>query len=193
MILYGKKEAVGRLSKFRRSGRFPHGILFCGDEGCGKGVLADYTAMLYLCKEGKEAPCFSCNECKRIAERAHPDVIYADGKEWAFIHKRIIIKLYFALASLKERNNALIQAKYHAIRHIACRKENIANGVLLFLALYFISCSKFLNSSVSKNSVSEIPKPSQSIFIVTIPGLVLLPYKIFFILDGGTADSIASL
>ena len=58
---------------------------------------------------------------------------------------------------------------------------------------YLISCSKFSKSLVLKNSIKVIPNPSQSIFIVTIPGFLLLPYKMFFIEEGATADSIASL
>ena len=50
--------------------------------------------------------------------------------------------------------------------------------------LYLISCSNCLNCFVLKNSSSEIPKPSQSILIVTIPGFLLFPYRTFFMDDG---------
>ena len=40
---------------------------------------------------------------------------------------------------------------------------------------YFISCSRVRNSSVSKKSTSVMPKPSQSIFMVTLPGFWLFP------------------
>lgn len=55
------------------------------------------------------------------------------------------------------------------------------------------SASKLLNDCESKNSATVIPKPSQSILIVTIPGFTLFPYKMFFMVDGATEDSIDSL
>lgn len=58
---------------------------------------------------------------------------------------------------------------------------------------YFISCSKLSNSGVEKNSESVIFSPSQIIFIVNSFGFWLLPYRMFFILDGGKAHIVASL
>ena len=49
---------------------------------------------------------------------------------------------------------------------------------------YRISCSSSLNSSVSKNSIREIPSPSHRILIVTTPGFLLAPLRIFFTVDG---------
>ena len=44
-----------------------------------------------------------------------------------------------------------------------------------------------------KNSVNDIPSPSHSFFRVTIPGLELFPYKMFFMVDGAIPDSVANL
>lgn len=78
MKLYGKKAALERIGQFHRSGRFPHALLFCGEKGIGKTVLADYTAMLRLCGCGSDggAPCMDCKNCRRIEQHIHPDVIY---------------------------------------------------------------------------------------------------------------------
>lgn len=43
------------------------------------------------------------------------------------------------------------------------------------LHIYSISCSKLRKISLSKNSARVIYKPSQSIFIVAIPGFLLAP------------------
>lgn len=80
MKLYGKEKTIERLTAFRRTGRFPHGLLLCGEQGTGKGIVADYVAMLYLCREQGEVPCFSCTECKRVEQHIHPDVVYVDCK-----------------------------------------------------------------------------------------------------------------
>ncbi len=77
MKLYGKKIALEKLSQFTASGRIPHALLITGAEGAGKRTLADYIAMLMMCGQKTGAPCLSCNECLRVKEHIHPDVIYA--------------------------------------------------------------------------------------------------------------------
>jgi hypothetical protein len=56
-----------------------------------------------------------------------------------------------------------------------------------------IVCSSASNSFVLKNSPNVIPTPSHIILIVSILGFLLLPYKIFFTDEGGSADKFASL
>lgn len=76
MKIYGKKRAVSMLQRFRDSGRFPHALLFCGAAGIGKHVLADYTAMMYMCESGGGVPCMQCGGCRRTQQHIHPDVVY---------------------------------------------------------------------------------------------------------------------
>ncbi len=76
MKLYGKKHALARLENFRRSGRFPHALLFYGAEGLGKHIIADHAAMMYMCESDGERPCGKCQGCRRTAEHIHPDVVY---------------------------------------------------------------------------------------------------------------------
>ena len=61
------------------------------------------------------------------------------------------------------------------------------------LFCYKSSCSSDANSIVLKKSVNVMLRPSHNIFRVTMPGFLLVPYKIFLIVEGGTADSKASL
>ncbi|MBQ3842337.1 MAG: hypothetical protein II820_06580 [Ruminiclostridium sp.] len=76
MELYGKKRALEALDRFSQSGRFPHALLFTGDKGIGKKVLADHTAMMYMCSGSGKKPCMRCNECRRVEQHIHPDVVY---------------------------------------------------------------------------------------------------------------------
>ncbi len=76
MKIYGKKETLQTIGMFAKSGRIPHGILLTGDEGAGKRVIADYISMLTLCEKGGAEPCGCCNECMRIEQHIHPDVVY---------------------------------------------------------------------------------------------------------------------
>ena len=58
---------------------------------------------------------------------------------------------------------------------------------------YLISGSSEANSGVLKKSLSVISNPSHIFLMVRILGSWLLPYRIFFTEDGGTADKVASL
>ncbi len=50
----------------------PHGLLLCGPEGIGKGVLARYWAQTLLC-EDSPAPCQHCPACEWFQAGIHPD------------------------------------------------------------------------------------------------------------------------
>lgn len=53
---------------------------------------------------------------------------------------------------------------------------------------HFNSCSRPSNSGVEKNSPRVVSRPSQIIFMVISFGFWLFPYRIFLILDGGSAE-----
>lgn len=99
ITLYGKDALLSRLGSFRRSGRFPHALMLCGDDGVGKRTAARYIAMLYLCREGGEAPCGKCNECSRVENGIHPDVLLVkqkcDGKYSVGAMREIIDECYY--------------------------------------------------------------------------------------------------
>ncbi len=78
MKIYGNKQALQRLSEYAKNKRLPHSLLFFGDEGTGKRTLADYTAMLYFCLEKGAEPCMKCENCKRIEQHIHPDIVYVE-------------------------------------------------------------------------------------------------------------------
>lgn len=82
MTLYGKDDLKERLRAAAAKGRLPHAIMFSGNKGSGRKVLARYVAQLYLCKNGA---CGECAVCRAVENDAHPDVIFVkrslpDGK-----------------------------------------------------------------------------------------------------------------
>ena len=78
MKIYGNKQALLRLSEYAKNDRLPHSLLFFGDEGTGKKTVADYTAMLYFCLEKGAEPCMECENCKRVEQHIHPDIVYVE-------------------------------------------------------------------------------------------------------------------
>ncbi|TPR39267.1 DNA polymerase III subunit delta' [Apilactobacillus micheneri] len=53
-----------------------HSYLFNGESGVGKLALALFITMGIFCPNRKNGyPCGQCNECRRITEQQHPDVV----------------------------------------------------------------------------------------------------------------------
>lgn len=77
--IYGNEYLLSTLSSMASSGRTAHSVLFYGEKGSGRKLMARYYTQLLLCgnpSEGK--PCGVCNACRNAEASAHPDVIYAE-------------------------------------------------------------------------------------------------------------------
>lgn len=73
MRLYGKDRLGQRLDEIASKGRIPHAVMFSGNTGSGRKVLARYVAELFLCENGA---CGECMTCRNIEQDHHPDVIF---------------------------------------------------------------------------------------------------------------------
>ena len=76
--LYGNENTKNRIGPAIESGRIPHAFLIDGGEGAGKLTLALSISAAMLCERKNDAasplPCCSCNTCKRVLSKIHPDV-----------------------------------------------------------------------------------------------------------------------
>lgn len=57
-------------------GRLSHATLLCGESGVGKRTLAHLLAQGLLCKSAGPRPCGQCRDCRRFADRSHPDALF---------------------------------------------------------------------------------------------------------------------
>ena len=92
MKLYGKDRLKARLDAVAANNRIPHAIMFSGNAGCGRKILARYTAQLFLC--GDHA-CGECAVCRNIENDSHPDVIFVKrecGGKYAIDDLRPILR-----------------------------------------------------------------------------------------------------
>ena len=72
------KRAQETLAAFVNGGRFPHALLLEGPEGSGRRTFAREIAAALFCR-GEHKPCGSCNQCRKVLERNHPNVEYYGG------------------------------------------------------------------------------------------------------------------
>jgi DNA polymerase-3 subunit delta' len=73
--------AVEQLRRAYAADRLPHGMIFAGPVGVGKGTTAAMLATLFLCERPKgDQPCGTCEGCRAMAGNAHPDyhVVYKE-------------------------------------------------------------------------------------------------------------------
>ena len=69
-------------------GRISHFYLISGPAGSGKHTLARLLAAAVLC-QGEDKPCLSCNSCRKVLSRSHPDCITVEDPE----HKNVAVKI----------------------------------------------------------------------------------------------------
>lgn len=76
------EKAKSRLASYLQNDRLPHGLLFCGPPGVGKGILALQLAQRLLCATPNGlAACGSCSACQLFNAGTHPDVISLEPEE----------------------------------------------------------------------------------------------------------------
>jgi len=77
--IIGHDAAVDQLAASIRAGRVSHSYLITGPAGVGRTTLALALARALNCESSvDERPCFTCDSCRRVSRRAHPDVTVAD-------------------------------------------------------------------------------------------------------------------
>lgn len=87
-MLLGNDRLKQRLTTALAQGRSSHSYLITGPLGSGKHTLTKLLAAAMQCT-GTEKPCCRCNQCRKVLEGIHPDVITVDDPE----KKTISVKL----------------------------------------------------------------------------------------------------
>jgi DNA polymerase-3 subunit delta' len=70
----GHHRELNRLIKLHGEANIPHAILFTGQRGIGKRLIAERFLSSLICKES-DPPCGACSLCRQIAARSFPDLI----------------------------------------------------------------------------------------------------------------------
>ncbi len=77
--IYGNDYLLSTLESMIRRDRAAHTVLFYGEKGSGKKLLAKYYTKLLLCESPTDGhACGCCTACKNVESGIHPDVIYPE-------------------------------------------------------------------------------------------------------------------
>ena len=76
--IYGNEYLLSTIANMIKNGKAAQSVIFCGEKGSGKKLMAKYYTMSLMCEapvDGK--PCGKCNSCHNVEMGYHPDVLYA--------------------------------------------------------------------------------------------------------------------
>lgn len=72
--IFDQPVAIEQITRAWESDRLPHGLVFAGPTGVGKGTTATALAALFLCQKPSGAcACGTCESCRLMASGNHPD------------------------------------------------------------------------------------------------------------------------
>lgn len=70
---------IRRVRAFARGGALPHALILSGS---GDRVsAARYAAAAMLCTAPQDKPCLQCNQCRKVMESIHPDVLEVEDND----------------------------------------------------------------------------------------------------------------
>lgn len=81
--IYGNDYIIKTLGSMIKSGKTAHSVIFHGEKGTGKKLVADYYVQQLLCENVQDGkPCGRCPSCRNAENHTHPDVEYVktEGK-----------------------------------------------------------------------------------------------------------------
>ncbi|MBR0260502.1 MAG: DNA polymerase III subunit delta' [Selenomonadaceae bacterium] len=80
--LIGHAATIDYLKKNIAEEKFPHAVIFSGEEGVGKRLAAEICAAALLCENPIDGnPCGSCESCHLVAAKSHPDFYVVEAEE----------------------------------------------------------------------------------------------------------------
>lgn len=142
--LIGHAATITYLKKSIADEKFPHAVIFSGEEGIGKRLAAELCAAALLCENPVDgSPCGVCESCRLVAARSHPDFYVVEAE------------------ATKTTRNIKIGQIRDMQAEAALRPINSARRVVI------IDGAELMNNAAANCLLKTIEEPpSQTIFIL---------------------------
>ena len=142
--LIGHAATAEYLRKNISEQKFPHAVIFSGEEGIGKRLTAEICAAALLCEHATDGkPCGVCENCRLVAAKTHPDFYVVEAEE------------------TKTTRNIKIGQIREMQSEAALRPINSARRVVI------IDGAELMNNAAANCLLKTIEEPpSQTIFIL---------------------------
>ena len=77
--IYGNEYLLSTLASMIKNGHTVQSVMFCGENGSGRKLFADYYTQSLMCENNIDGrPCGVCNSCLNVSKGFHPDVKYVE-------------------------------------------------------------------------------------------------------------------
>lgn len=78
--IYGNDYILSTLANMKQRNRTAHSVLFYGEKGTGKKLIAKFYTQLLMCENSTDGmPCGVCSACKSTESGINPDVVYVQS------------------------------------------------------------------------------------------------------------------
>jgi len=149
--ILGQQAAIEQLQKAWRLGRLPHGLIFAGPAGVGKGLTAEGVAKLFLCHHPGEAdPCEQCDSCRLFPAGTHPDF------------HRVYRQLIRQYKDSKARDLAIDVIREELIRP-ACMKPALGHG-----KAFVVEEAELMNRDAANALLKTLEEPQGRTLIILL-------------------------
>lgn len=125
----GHEKIISDLRTMIRRGKAPHALLFVGEKGIGKRLVAETFAAALLCEKG-DALCGQCASCKAVKSASHPDLIVLEPEIRGKSNPAIRIEAVRALEENLSRKAQLGERRVVIIDDADLMNEAAANSLL---------------------------------------------------------------
>ncbi|MBD3346886.1 MAG: hypothetical protein GF401_17665 [Chitinivibrionales bacterium] len=156
-----------------------HAYLFCGEEGTGKLQAAVELAMGLLCADTEQAPCYTCESCRKILHFAHPDLhfifpvyLQSDQKDSEGISEKGW--KHIAELSRKRINNPYVNPGSKGVPNIPVAWLHDVNHAILRgtiegpMSVTIIDCVDMMNKASGNAMLKVLEEPPENTIMLLL-------------------------
>ncbi len=143
--ILGQSDAINWLRTAYQEDHLPHGLIFAGPRGVGKGTTADALAAVYLCHQPNAktvAPCGKCDSCKLLAAGNHPD----------------FARVYRQLRRLEKKDVAAKELVVDVIRQFVVAPANL-KPALGHGKVFVVEEAELMNAAAQNSLLKTLEEP----------------------------------